>query len=261
MHVLIVEDNVALAHFLKKGLQLEGHAAEWVSDGEAALQYTQTHRPELMVLDLGLPRLDGVQVLDALHGQGGDTSVLVLTGRNDTEERVRCLNAGADDYLQKPFSFPELAARCGAILRRRGRFEQPVLAQGGIEMNLMTRGVQFRGTDVELTGREFQVLETLLRKKGACCSRRELLQEVWPGTPDSGSNVVDVYVNYLRRKLGAVPGVDLGGDAAASVIETVRGLGYRVRGTGPVAIRLESEGVVAPTARASRRPRWQGADW
>ncbi len=124
MHVLIVEDNVALAHFLKKGLQLEGHAVEWVSDGEAALKYAAAHRPELIVLDLGLPRLDGVHVLDALHGQGGDTSVLVLTGRNDTEERVRCLNAGADDYLQKPFSFPELAAQCGADGiggERRGR--------------------------------------------------------------------------------------------------------------------------------------------
>jgi len=248
MHVLIVEDNVALAHFLKKGLQLEGHAVEWVSDGEAALHYTQAHRPELMVLDLGLPRLDGVQVLDALHSQGGDTSVLVLTGRNDTEERVRCLNAGADDYLQKPFSFPELAARCGAILRRRGRFEQPVLARGGIEMNLLTRGVQFRGASVELTGREFQLLEALLRMKGECCSRRELLQEVWPGTPESGSNVVDVYVNYLRRKLGAVPGVDLGGEAAAPVIETVRGAGYRVRGPGMAAGQAVSERRIAPTA-------------
>jgi DNA-binding response OmpR family regulator len=248
MHVLIVEDNVALGHFLKKGLQLEGHAVEWVSDGEAALKCAAAHRPELMVLDLGLPRLDGVQVLDALRGQGGDTSVLVLTGRNDTEERVRCLNAGADDYLQKPFSFPELAARCGAILRRRGRFEQPVLAEGGIEMNLLTRGVQFRGVSVELTGKEFQLLEALLRGKGRCCTRRELLREVWPGTPESGSNVVDVYVNYLRRKLGAVPGVDLGGEVAASVIETVRGTGYRVRGPGTAASQAVSERRMTPTA-------------
>lgn len=248
MHVLIVEDNVALAHFLKKGLQLEGHAVEWVSDGEAALTYAAAHRPELMVLDLGLPRLDGVQVLDALRGQGGDTSVLVLTGRNDTEERVRCLNAGADDYLQKPFSFPELAARCGAILRRRGRFEQPVLASGGLEMNLLTHSVQFRGVGVELTGREFQLLEALLRRKGECCSRRELLQEVWPGTPESGSNVVDVYVNYLRRKLGAVPGVDRDGEAVAPVIETVRGAGYRVRGFETGAVRPVSRRTVMPTA-------------
>lgn len=247
MHVLIVEDNVALAQFLKKGLQLEGHLVDWVSDGEAALRYTAARRPELMVLDLGLPQLDGVHVLDALHGQGGDTSVLVLTGRNDTEERVRCLNAGADDYLQKPFSFPELAARCGAILRRRGRFEQPVLALGGIEMNLLTRGVQFRGASVELTGKEFQLLEAMLRRKGGCCSRRELLQEVWPGTPESGSNVVDVYVNYLRRKLGAVPGVDMGGEAAASVIETVRGAGYRVRGFESGAMQPMSRHRVMPT--------------
>ncbi len=228
MRVLIAEDDLALALFLQRGLRLEGHEVDCVSDGEAAVQYATERRPELMLLDLGLPKRDGMDVLTGLRGQASDTAVLVLTARSEVEARIHCLNAGADDYLQKPFSFHELVARCRAILRRRERFATPMLAMGSIEMNLLERSVRHEGVPIELTTKEFMVLEALLRRKGECCSRLELLRDVWPGTPESGANVVDVYVTYLRRKFAEAQTKAGGVSAATPVIETVRGSGYRV---------------------------------
>jgi DNA-binding response OmpR family regulator len=227
MQVLIVEDDVALGLFLEKGLKLEGHDVTRVMDGEAALEFVLTQRPDLMVLDLSLPKKDGVEVLEELAGQRGGTAVLVLTGRSMVEERVRCLNLGADDCLLKPFSFHELTARCRALLRRRERYADPTLRQGDVELNRMERRVMRAGHSVELTAKEFSLLEYLMQRAGRCVGRGELLREVWQMSPDAGTNVVDVYVNYLRKKLGAVtPGEN--GDGH-SVIETVRGEGYRVR--------------------------------
>jgi DNA-binding response OmpR family regulator len=226
MHVLVVEDDRALGLFLKKGLMLEGHRVDWVGDGEAALVEALEDPPDLMVLDLGLPQRDGTEVLEEMHRRLAGTSVLVLTGRSDVEERVRCLNLGADDYLLKPFSFHELAARCRAILRRREQFADPVLRWGSLEMNRTARTVFHAGRPVGLTMREFALLEFLLRRGGECCTRSELLREVWLSSPDASGNVVDVYINYLRRKLSAAaPEME----PADSVIETVRGRGYRVR--------------------------------
>lgn len=229
MQVLIVEDDVALGLFLEKGLKLEGHEVVRVGDGEAALEHVRLLRPDLMVLDLSLPKKDGVEVLEELQGQMAGTSVLVLTGRSMVEERVRCLNLGADDCLLKPFSFHELTARCRALLRRRERYADPVIRQGDVELNRMERRVMRAGQSVELTGKEFSLLEYLMQRAGRCVGRAELLREVWQMAPDAGTNVVDVYVNYVRRKLGAVtPGEN--GDGH-SVIETVRGEGYRVPST------------------------------
>jgi DNA-binding response OmpR family regulator len=143
------------------------------------------------------------------------------------EERVKCLNLGADDCLLKPFSFHELTARCRALLRRREQFADPVLRHGDLELNRMERKVIRNGQQVELTVKEFSLLEFLLMRRGRCCNRSELLREVWQMSPDAGTNVVDVYVNYLRRKLGAV---SVDGDIGNSVIETVRGEGYRMGG-------------------------------
>jgi DNA-binding response OmpR family regulator len=225
MRVLIVEDDAALGLFLQKGLKLEGHDVTWVGDGEAALIHAEAERPDLIVLDLSLPRKDGTEVLAELSERFDEIAVLVLTGRSQVEERVKCLNLGADDCLLKPFSFHELTARCRALLRRREQFADPVLRHGDVELNRMDRRVRRSGRPVELTVKEFALLEFLLMRRGRCCSRTELLREVWHMSPDAGTNVVDVYVNYLRKKLGAG-----GGDAETGycVIETVRGEGYQM---------------------------------
>ncbi len=229
MRVLVVEDDAALALFLKKGLQLEGHEVQWVGDGDAALEQVEAFRPDLVVLDLSLPRRDGIEVLESMRRRSAEAAVLVLTGRSELEQRVYCLNAGADDFLLKPFSFHELTARCRAVLRRKSQFASPELAFGSVSMNLLQRTVRFENQAVELTAKEFAVLEALLRRRGECIPRAELLAEVWPGMAEStGMNLVDVYVTYLRRKFAeAQRGNGLA--AVAQVIETVRGAGYRLR--------------------------------
>ncbi len=225
MRVLIVEDDAALGLFLQKGLMLEGHETELAGDGESALERLGVHTFDLVVLDLGLPKKDGMDVLVELRGRCQRTAVLILTGRSDVEERVKCLNLGADDCLLKPFSFYELRARCKALLRRREQFADPVLRHGQVELNRMSHKVLCAGTAVELTGKEFCLLEFLLERRGQCCSRSQLLREVWQMAPDAGTNVVDVYVNYLRKKLA------LAEDASGnSVIETIRGAGYMIGG-------------------------------
>ncbi len=151
MRVLIVEDDAALGLFLQKGLKLEGHEVTWVGDGEAALVYAAEHRPDLIVLDLSLPKKDGTEVLAEMRGRFDETAVLVLTGRSQVEERVKCLNMGADDCLLKPFSFHELTARCRALLRRREQFADPILRHGDVELNRMERRVLRNGRLVELT--------------------------------------------------------------------------------------------------------------
>lgn len=223
MRVLIVEDDSALGVFLQKGLALEGHDVDWVGDGEAGLEYFRDRRPDLLVLDLGLPKKDGMQVLEEIGGKTAGTAVLVLTGRSRLEERVRCLDLGADDCMLKPFSFHELTARCRALLRRKEMFADPVLRHGGVEMNRMERKVVCHGRTVELTLKEFMLLEYLMRRQDRCCSRSELLREVWQSGPEGGTNVVDVYVNYVRKKLAG----DIGGERCR-IIETVRGEGYRI---------------------------------
>ncbi len=233
MQVLIVEDDAALGLFLQKGLKLEGHEVAWVGDGEAGLQYAREHRPDLIVLDLSLPRKDGTEVLAEMRGQFNGTAVLVLTGRSQVEERVKCLNLGADDCLLKPFSFHELTARCRALLRRRENFADPILRHGEVEINRMERRVTRNGCGIELTAKEFSLLEFLMRRGGRCCTRIELLREVWHMSPDAGTNVVDVYVNYLRKKLGAVVRE---GDMDGAVIETVRGEGYQMAGVRKMVV-------------------------
>jgi DNA-binding response OmpR family regulator len=154
MQVLVVEDDVALGLFLQKGLQQEGHEVALVGDGDSALRHALEFRPDLIVLDLSLPKRDGTEVLAAMRGRFDGTAVLVLTGRSDVEERVRCLNLGADDCLLKPFSFFELTARCRALLRRRETFSDPVLRHGMVELNRMERRVTYGGRTVELTVKE-----------------------------------------------------------------------------------------------------------
>jgi len=226
MRVLVVEDDPALAVFLQKGLMLEGHEVERVSDGDAALEMAAQQSPDLVVLDLGLPCRDGSEVLEILRKDFPSSLVLVLTGRSNVQERVRCLDLGADDFVLKPFSFHELIARCRALLRRRDRFADPMLRFGGVDLNRMEHTVSYNGTRVELTAKEFSLLEFLMLRRGASCSRAELLTEVWHSNTEAGTNVVDVYVTYLRKKLTTAHPED---NVWTSVIETVRGLGYRMR--------------------------------
>jgi DNA-binding response OmpR family regulator len=231
MRVLVAEDDRALGLFLQKGLMLEGHQVDWVGDGDEALVRAGANPPDLMVLDLSLPGRDGTEVLEAMHGRFSATAVLVLTGRSQVEERVRCLNLGADDCLLKPFSFHELSARCRAILRRKQLFADPVLRFGGVEMNRVERWVRYGGVGIELTPKEFLLLESLMVRKGECASRVELMAEVWHSSVEAGTNVVDVYVNYLRKKLACA----VEGRERWAVIETVRGNGYRMRAVSGAA--------------------------
>jgi DNA-binding response OmpR family regulator len=247
MRVLIVEDDAALGLFLQKGLKLEGHEVTWVGDGEAALIHAEEHRPDLIVLDLSLPRKDGTEVLAELSGRFDETAVLVLTGRSQVEERVKCLNLGADDCLLKPFSFHELTARCRALLRRREQYADPVLRHGDVELNRMERRVTRNGQVVDLTVKEFALLEFLLMRRGRCCNRAELLREVWQMSPDAGTNVVDVYINYLRKKLG-VASIDE--DSGHCVIETVRGEGYQMGGAKKMVARANEYRTSAAFAGA-----------
>jgi DNA-binding response OmpR family regulator len=227
MRILIVEDDAALGTFLAKGLKLDGHDVQLVGDGHLGLAYALEHRPDLMVLDLGLPQMDGIQVLEGMQGRFGATSVLVLTGRTSIENRVKCLNLGADDCMLKPFSFSELMARCRALMRRQGQFADPTLRAAGVELNRISRSVTREGRPVELTAKEFALLEYLMQARGRTCLRSDLLRDVWQTSPVAGTNVVDVYVNYLRKKLGAARAEALGGDFGPDrVIETVRGEGY-----------------------------------
>lgn len=233
MRVLVVEDDKALGVFLQKGLALAGHQVEWAGDGEAALASASTRQPDLMVLDLGLPRVDGTEVLVRVRAKYADTSILVLTGRSGIEECVRCLNSGADDYVLKPFSFQELMARCTGIQRRREQHSSAALRHGELEIDRMSHSVRRSGQEIELTAKEYALLEFMMLRRGECCTRAELLREVWHLSPDTATNIVDVYVNYLRRKLAAA---HPDGALSAPVIETVRGAGYRLCGAPiPVA--------------------------
>ena len=218
-----------LVCFFRRVLRLKATSVEWLGDGRSAMDRLALRRPDLMVLDLSLPKKDGTEILESLAGRFDGMSVLVLTGRNDVEIRVKCLNLGADDCMLKPFSFHELRARCRALLRRREQFADPVLRQSGIELHRMERKVTRDGTQIDLTVKEFALLEFLLQRRGLCCSRAELLREVWQMSPDTGTNVVDVYINYLRRKLAAAHPLDKLGGAGPELIETVRGSGYMLR--------------------------------
>jgi DNA-binding response OmpR family regulator len=222
MRVLIVEDDRSLGDFLKRGMELEGHRADWVGDGDAALEHAAAEHADLILLDLSLPKRDGMEVLAEMRSRHVDAAVLVLSGRTDLNARVECLNMGADDYLLKPFSFAELTARCRALLRRRQQFADPVLRCGGLELHRIEHKVTKGGREIGLTAKEFSLLEYLLLHEGECVTRSQLLTDVWQMPEQTGTNIVDVYVNYLRRKV----------DAEGELIQTMRGSGYRLGGAG-----------------------------
>jgi two-component system, OmpR family, response regulator QseB len=213
--ILIAEDEPRLASFLEKGLRASGFTTTVVADGTAASMIASDDEFDLLVLDLGLPGKDGFDVLRELRSRGQHLPVIILTARDDVPDKVAGLEGGADDYVTKPFKFEELLARVRARLRSRPASEPSALQIGGVVLDHRTRRVAVDAGTVELSAREFTMLETFMRHAGQVLSREQLLSHVWGYDHDPGSNVVDVYVGYLRRKVGA------------ERIVTVRGAGYR----------------------------------
>ena len=220
MRILVAEDDRSVASFLKKGLEAEHYAVDVVPDGQQALEWAEEYDYDLLVLDLILPRMHGLQVLKQLRTQKQPLPVLVLTGRSRVEERVEGLDLGADDYLVKPFAFRELSARVRALLRRGGRPPELSLRVEDLEMNRVDRMVRRGERRIELTPKEFTLLEYLMRNAGRPVSRAMIIEHVWNFSFDTMTNVVDVYINYLRKK------VDNGFDTR--LIRTVRGVGYQI---------------------------------
>lgn len=225
MRMLVADDDRALGAFLARGLEMDGHDVTLVTDGEMAMEAARRDFPDMAVLDLNLPRKDGAEVLDYLRSLTEDLPILILTARQEPETRLKCLEHGADDFMQKPFSFAELRARCRALLRRRS--PGLVLRHGDLEMNRVEHTVTRSGQPVMLTNKEFALLEYLLLHRGHAVSRPALLQNVWNMPAEADTNVVDVYVNYLRHKLGD-PLQHGAHPASAPLIQTVRGLGYTI---------------------------------
>jgi DNA-binding response OmpR family regulator len=218
VNVVVIEDEPKIASFVAKGLEAHGFQVLVAHDGQTGLRMAIDPSVDLVVLDLVLPDLDGTQVLARLRERRTDVPVIILTARDAVADRVANLNAGADDYLTKPFSFSELLARVQARLRPRAQAVAVVLGHGRVTLNLNTRVAAFDDRAIELSTREFRLLETFLRHPGQVLSQAQLLDQVWGYDFDPESNVVEVYVGYLRKKL------------AADLIETVRGAGYRFRG-------------------------------
>jgi DNA-binding response OmpR family regulator len=215
--ILVVEDERRLTRFLEKGLRAQGFVPTAVADGESAVRLARSEDFDLVILDLGLPGMDGLRVLEELRRRGERLPIVILTARDEVADRVAGLERGADDYVTKPFSLEELLARVRARLRATGAAEETVLKGGGVALDLRTRRAHADGRTVELSAREFTMLETLLRHRGQVLSREQLLEHVWGYDYDPGTKVVEVYIGYLRRKLGD------------GVIQTVRGMGYVVR--------------------------------
>ena len=215
--ILIVEDEPRIAAFIAKGLRAAGFATLVEPSGEAAVHLAMTEPIDLVVLDVGLPGIDGFEVLNRLRGQGVAIPVIMLTARSSVADRVAGLQSGADDYVPKPFAFEELLARIQVRLRTDTAGDSSmVLTHGDLSLDLRTRKASVAGRSVDLTAREFTLAEMFLRNPGQVLSREQLLSGAWGYDFDPGSNVVDVYVRYLRRKLGH------------DSVETVRGMGYRL---------------------------------
>ncbi len=218
-HILIAEDSDGIASFVEKGFRANGFATTRVADGRDALNFARSGDFDLVILDIGLPRMDGFEVLRAMRSEKITLPVVILTARTSSQDTIAGLEGGADDYVAKPFVFDELLARVRLRLRTERTQEPNILRVGAIELDLRTRRVRVGDQIVDLSAREFSLAEVFLRHPDQVLSREQLLSQVWGFDFDPGSNVTDVYVRYLRRKLGD------------STIETVRGMGYRLRST------------------------------
>jgi heavy metal response regulator len=224
LRILVVEDEQKVASFIQKGLAEEGYAVDVAADGEDGLTMALDGVHDLVVLDIMLPKRDGLSVLREMRNRRIQTPVLFLTARDTVPDRVAGLDAGSDDYLVKPFAFEELLARIRALLRRRGGDRLAVLAAADLTLDPAAREVRRAGKKIELTAKEFALLEYLLRNKGRVLNRSLIAQHVWDYDFDSSTNVIDVYINYLRKKVDA--------EFSPRLIHTVRGAGYVLREGG-----------------------------
>lgn len=221
MRLLVVEDEKKVASFIRKGLEEEGYAVDVAADGESGLELALDQVHDLIILDIHLPRMNGLRVLQELRRKKVTTPVLLLTVRATIEDKVLGLDAGADDYLTKPFAFQELVARVRALLRRRAEAEPPVLQIADLVLDPARRTVFRGGEKIELTAKEYTLLDYLMRNPGRVLTRTLIGEHVWDYDFDTSTNVIDVYVNYLRKKIDA--------GRETKLIHTVRGVGYMLK--------------------------------
>jgi two-component system OmpR family response regulator len=221
MRILVVEDEVKMAALIRRGLSEEGHAADIASSGEDAIWMAQAHPYESIILDVMLPGMSGFETCRQLRDAGVWTPVMMLTARDSVDDRVVGLDAGADDYLAKPFSFAELLARLRALARRGGVERPAILEVGKLRLDPATRQAWRGAREVRLSPKEFALLETFMRRPGQVLTRLQLLEQAWDFAYENRSNVIDVYIRYLRQKIDR--------PFEAHSIETVRGVGYRLR--------------------------------
>ncbi len=220
MRILLVEDEARIAAFVRKGLQEERYVVDVAEDGDAALDFVAAAEYDLIILDVMLPRRDGFSVCQELRRRGRKTPVLMLTARDAVDDRVRGLDAGADDYLVKPFAFKELLARLRALTRRAPETQSLQLELGDLSLDTVTHAATRAGQAIDLSAREYRLLEYLLRHRGQPLTRTQIAEAVWGYDFDAQSNVVDVYIRYLRRKVDD--------PFESKLIQTVRGVGYKI---------------------------------
>lgn len=218
MRILIAEDDAPLASLIAGAFMHEGHLCDIAANGERALGRLNSEQFDVLILDLRLPGMSGEEVLKRLRRENPDLGVLILTATDAIGERVACLDAGADDYLTKPFAFSELAARVRALQRRQGRHGEAVLKADDLELDRIQRSVKRGGHSIDLTPREFSLLEYFMLNMGRRITRTMIIEHVWKLSPDTATNVVDVYVNYLRKKIDE--------HARTRLIHTLRRIGY-----------------------------------
>ncbi len=216
MRILLVEDDPQLGDGIRTGLQQAGYAADWLQDGQAALHSLEVERFDMVVLDLGLPRMDGISVLKKIRAAGNDVPVLILTARDTVEDRVKGLDCGADDYLVKPFDLDELCARIRALARRHNGRSSPLINYRNIVLDPVSHSLSKEGKDIILSGREFKILQTLLENTGRVLSRDRIEESLFGWDDALESNATEVHIHHLRKKLGK------------DLIVTIRGVGYMI---------------------------------
>jgi heavy metal response regulator len=221
MRILVVEDEKKVASFIKKGLEEEHYAVDTAYDGETGLYMAEMNEYDLIVLDLMIPKIDGLEILRRIRAKKNNVSVLVLTARDSVEDIVKGLDSGCDDYLTKPFAFMEFVARIRALLRRDKIDKEPLLKIGDLTLSPITHKVMRRGKEMELTSKEYSLLEYFMRNPDRVLTRTMISEHVWDCHFDSMTNVVDVYVNYLRKKIDK--------DYEPKLIHTIRGIGYMMK--------------------------------